>query len=299
MTAPIHTAVLAWYQRHARALPWRRTRDPYCILVSEIMLQQTQVDRVIDKYAEFLSIFPTVDDLARASAAEVIRAWKGLGYNRRALYLKRTAEAVVRDYGGVFPKDIAALKSLPGIGDYTARAILSFAFGEPVPMMDTNHRRFYQRVFFGNRIQRDDALLRRAEEVVATVARGRGRARRVYDFNQALMDFGSLVCTTRQPLCGTCPLRAVCRAYPGILQLPIRSRKVVKKRGKDAGLAFEETDRYFRGRIIDTLRNHERMSEKKLRTMLAELPDDRFYLIVRGLEKDGLIVRRQTDILLP
>ena len=143
----IQQRVLHWYKQNKRNLPWRQTHDPYHILVAEIMLQQTQVQRVIEKYQSFLKRFPTVQKLARAKASSVITEWKGLGYNRRALFLQRSAQSVVKDHGGRFPRTISELVSLPGIGDYTARAVLSFAFKKPVPMMDTNHRKFYSRLF--------------------------------------------------------------------------------------------------------------------------------------------------------
>ncbi|MEK7083678.1 MAG: hypothetical protein AAB932_00390 [Patescibacteria group bacterium] len=160
------TSILHWYPRHWRDLPWRHTRDPYRILVSEIMLQQTQVDRVIPKYKEFLKRFPTLKHLAKAPVSEVIKAWKGLGYNRRALFLHQTAREIVLAYGGKFPRDLMLLKQLPGIGDYTARAILSFAFDEPMPVLDTNHRKFYQRTFFRGNVKKDAILLKKAIEII-------------------------------------------------------------------------------------------------------------------------------------
>ena len=150
MEEQIRKKILTWYAIAKRDhFPWRKTRNPYKILVSEVMLQQTQVSRVIDKYREFLRVFPNAKKLSDAKASEVITAWAGLGYNRRALFLQKTAKAVREVHGGRFPKYLEMLKTLPGVGDYTARAVLSFAFEQPVPMMDTNHRRFYQRVLFG------------------------------------------------------------------------------------------------------------------------------------------------------
>jgi A/G-specific adenine glycosylase len=137
----IQGALLAWFAEHARDLPWRRTRDPYRIMVSEIMLQQTQVDRVRPKYYAFLEAFPNLESLASAPTAEVIRAWAGLGYNRRAVNMQRTAQAVIREHGGQFPRDLAALLKLPGIGPYTAGAIACFAFEQDVAFIDTNIRR--------------------------------------------------------------------------------------------------------------------------------------------------------------
>src|SRR3954451_14665892 len=145
----IHQALRAWFQTYSRDLPWRRTRDPYRILVSEIMLQQTQVDRVLLKYRAFLETFPTLQALADAAPGDVIRAWAGLGYNRRALNLQRTARAVLDEYGGVFPDTPAELQRLPGLGPYTAGAVACFAFERDVAFMDTNIRRVGRRVFAG------------------------------------------------------------------------------------------------------------------------------------------------------
>lgn len=268
------------------------TRNPYRILVSEVMLQQTQADRVIPKYRSFLKQFPTVHALAAAKTADVIRAWRGLGYNRRALYLHASAQTVSKEYGGKFPKDIALLKRLPGIGEYTARAILAFAYGEPVPVLDTNHRRFYQRVFFGLRIQTDKQLLARAERVLPQDA---------YTWNQALMDFGSLVCLTGRPKCEICPIRKYCKAYPRLQQSDFRlqSRKKLKTEDRSPKTPFRETDRYFRGRIIDYLREHGRSTDRVFRQAFPELSLERYLRVVRGLEKDHLIVRRNSSILLP
>src|SRR5512138_1999106 len=139
--AAIRAALLEWFTRHGRDLPWRHTRDPYQIMVSEIMLQQTQVDRVVPKFRVFLELFPNLAALAAAPTAEVIRVWTGLGYNRRAVNMQRAARAVLDEHGGRFPADLAALLKLPGIGPYTAGAIACFAFEQDVAFMDTNIRR--------------------------------------------------------------------------------------------------------------------------------------------------------------
>ncbi|MBT6334420.1 MAG: A/G-specific adenine glycosylase, partial [Candidatus Magasanikbacteria bacterium] len=215
----VRRRLLRWYKKYQRDLPWRHTRDPYTILVSEIMLQQTQVERVIPKYHAFLRAFPTVKVLANAKTADVIRMWKGLGYNRRALFLQRAAKVVCDEFSGVFPDTLKELITLPGVGDYTARAVMSFAFEKKVPMMDTNHRRFYTRVYYGIKDVSDKDLLITAEEVFSKC--------RAYDWNQALMDFGSTICLTRVPKCGICPLQEHCKAYPKIL-----TSKVFKKKKK-------------------------------------------------------------------
>jgi A/G-specific adenine glycosylase len=198
--------LLAWYADHRRALPWRRTQEPYRVLVSEIMLQQTQVDRVIPKYREFLKRYPTLRHLARAQVEEVRRLWYPLGYNIRPVRLHAIARETVARYGGRLPDDGAALRRLPGIGRYTAGAMLSFAYGRDAAVLDTNVRRVLGRVFLGPRRL---ARLRgeRAFWDLAEALLPRGRA---YDFNQALMDFGATWCTPRKPKCPRCPMRGFC-----------------------------------------------------------------------------------------
>jgi A/G-specific adenine glycosylase len=189
--------LLAWYAAHGRDLPWRRTRRPYRILVSEIMLQQTQVDRVIPKYREFLRQYPSMKSLARADVAEVRRIWYPLGYNARPVRLHAIARETVARYGGRLPSDDAALRELPGIGRYTAGAIRSFAFGRDAAVLDTNVRRVLGRVFVGPR--RSPRL--RGDKPWWDLAEALVPAGRAYDFNQALMDFGATWCTPRRPRC--------------------------------------------------------------------------------------------------
>ena len=263
--------ILLWYDEHKRDLPWRRTRDPYRILVSEVMLQQTQVSRVIEKYNAFLRAFPNTKQLAEARTADVITAWKGLGYNRRALFLQRTAIAVRNDFGGRFPKTREELLTLPGVGAYTARAILSFAFGQSTPVLDTNHRKFYQKTFFGDTIQTDVKLLTKAEEVVDWIETEYGLSR-VYDWNQALMDWVS--------------------ANTQDYTLP---RKPKKKRP----IPFKDTDRYIRGNIIDMLRETQKIGIATLRRIYSDIDDDRFTRIIENLKKDQLIVQEKRSIVLP
>lgn len=199
--------LLAWYRRNGRDLPWRRTRDPYRVLVSEVMLQQTQVSRVIPKYREWLRRYPSLGALAAASAGEVREAWYPLGYNIRPLRLRSIARAVVRRHGGRLPRSRDGLLALKGIGAYTAGAVLSFAFGRDAAILDTNVRRVLRRVWVGeDREVRDRALWDLAGRLLP-----RGRA---YDFNQALMDLGATVCTARRPRCAACPLARMCASYP-------------------------------------------------------------------------------------
>ncbi|HLI29364.1 MAG TPA: A/G-specific adenine glycosylase [Chloroflexota bacterium] len=215
--AVIEPAILAtfqqelrtWYAAEGRDLPWRRTTDPYAILVSEIMLQQTQVRTVVPYYERFLRRFPTLADLAAAPLAEIKAITDPLGYKVRGERLKRIAETAVERYGGTLPRDEAALLALPGIGRYTAGAIRSFAFGEDAPILDTNVLRLLVRVFAPPPAGGGAALLRRLWALAeAVIPPGQGQV-----FNQALMDFGAQVCTARRPICLFCPLRAICARW--------------------------------------------------------------------------------------
>jgi A/G-specific adenine glycosylase len=211
--------LLAWYAENGRELPWRKTRDPYAILVSEVMLQQTQLTRVVPRYLEWLERWPTVEALAAAVPAEVIRTWSGLGYNRRAVNLHRCAQAVAARGG--FPHDPQELVELPGIGPYTAAAIACFAFGAQVAAPDTNARRVLERAFPG-----------------AGVLPPPGRA---YEWNQALFDLGREVCIARRPRCGACPLAVGCPSR-GQTYAPLRRQS-----------RFEGSFRQRRARLLREL----------------------------------------------
>ncbi len=198
--------LLAWYRRAARDLPWRRTRDPYRVLVSEFMLQQTQVSRVAQFYPRFLERFPDLGTLARAPARQVREAWDGLGYYARASNLHALARVVRHDLGGTLPDSPEKLIKLPGIGPYTAGAVASFAYEKPVPAVDTNVARVIRRVF-GNakRGMRNAELWRLAQALVPR------DGKRAWKFNQAVMELGALICVARKPKCPQCPVREVCR----------------------------------------------------------------------------------------
>ena len=202
--------LLAWYRAHGRDLPWRKTSDPYHILVSEVMLQQTQVDRVVPKYAEWLAKYPSLDALAGAPIADVAQTWRPLGYNVRPRRLHAIARESVARYGGQLPADEATLLSFQGIGEYTAGAVLSFAFGQRKAILDTNVARVLYRVFVGRGDPKAHAMKRHLWAVSRTVL----PMRHVFDFNQALMDFGATRCSARRPACPGCPLRAGCLSYP-------------------------------------------------------------------------------------
>jgi A/G-specific adenine glycosylase len=198
--------LLRWYGRAGRDLPWRRTRDPYRILVSEVMLHQTQVDRVLPKYREWLTAYPTVEALAAAPLDEVQRRWRPLGYNFRPGRLHRIAQHVVNERGGVFPDTHEELVALCGVGRYTAGAILSFAYHQDAPIVDTNVRRVLRRLFGVPGDPMRAPANRRIWQLAASVVPP-GKAA---DFNSALLDFGALVCTARSPACPTCPMAAIC-----------------------------------------------------------------------------------------
>jgi A/G-specific adenine glycosylase len=219
VTETMRSSLLAWYGQHGRDLPWRRTRDPYAILVSEVMLQQTQVSRVVPRYLAWLERWPTAEALSAAGRADVIRAWDGLGYNRRAVSLHRCA-TIVAERGG-FPHEPSELEKLPGIGPYTAAAVACFAFGAQLAAPDTNARRVLGRAL-GD----------------ADTPPPRGKA---YEWNQALFDLGSTICIARRPRCELCPLSAACPSR-GMTFAPLRRQS-----------AFEGSFRQRRGRLLKRL----------------------------------------------
>jgi len=204
-------ALLAWYRKNGRNLPWRHTGDPYHILVSEMMLQQTQVDRVLPKYHEWLEKYPSLDALAAAPDDEVADTWRPLGYNIRPRRLHAIARESVARYGSELPSDEETLLSFKGIGAYTAGAIRSFAFGQRAAILDTNVARVLFRVFVGRGDAKAHAMRRRLWQVSESVL----PHKHVFDFNQALMDLGATVCIARKPKCPVCPMAKMCRSYRG------------------------------------------------------------------------------------
>lgn len=199
--------LLRWFHKHGRDLPWRRTRDPYRVLVSEIMLQQTQVSRVEAYYSRFLRTFPTLPALARAAPARVREAWDGLGYYRRSADLHQLARVVMADHAGRIPDDPDLLRALPGVGRYTAGAVLSFAFERPVAAVDTNVGRVIRRAFLP-RADRGAAANRLIWQMALRLLPRSGR--NVWAFNQAIMELGARICTARVARCESCPVRAAC-----------------------------------------------------------------------------------------
>jgi A/G-specific adenine glycosylase len=202
--------LLGWYRRNGRDLPWRRTSDPYHILVSEVMLQQTQVDRVLPKYDEWLGKYPSLEALAAAGEDEVAETWRPLGYNIRPRRLQAIARESVERYGGQLPSDRETLLSFKGIGEYTAGAIRSFAFRERAAILDTNVARVLFRVF----VRRGDPKAHAMKKQLWSISEVLVPHKHVFDFNQALMDLGATVCVARKPKCERCPMTSLCSSYP-------------------------------------------------------------------------------------
>ena len=219
----VRRKLVEWYDRGHRDLPWRRSRDPYRILVSEMMLVQTTVAAVVPYFERFLQQFPTLRDLARADETDVVKAWEGLGYYRRARQLHAAAKIVCRDHGGVIPEDAEAILALPGVGQYIAGAVLSFAFNRPAPVVEANTQRVLARLLAWNGDLAKAATQKRLWEAAERLVPERGAGQ----FNQALMELGATVCTPRQPMCLVCPVSSECRARKqGVQdQLPIKAAK--------------------------------------------------------------------------
>lgn len=284
-----HDGLPRWYAEHRRDLPWRTTRDPYAILVAEMMLQQTQAARVEPRYRAWLARFPTLSALAAAPTADVLREWSGLGYNARAVRLQAIARQIVTQGLDGLPSAVDALRALPGIGDYTAHAIACFAFGQHVAVVDTNVKRVLHRVLVG-----PEPLQTRPRDVWA-LARGALPSGSAYDWNQALMDFGAAVCTARRPACASCVLRPVCRAAP-VIHSALAARGRGGSSRSERAVPFSASSRYFRGKILRVLGQLKRGQRLDLGTLGAEIkPDytalDRPWLdrLVAALARDGLV----------
>ncbi|MBC8543459.1 A/G-specific adenine glycosylase [Bianquea renquensis] len=216
-------ALVTWYRGVKRDLPWRRTKDPYAIWVSEIMLQQTRVEAVMGYYTRFMAAFPTIAELAYADEDAVLKLWEGLGYYSRAKNLQRAARVVCERYGGIFPSEYEAVRALPGIGDYTAGAILSIAFDKPYPAVDGNVLRVMARLYG---IQQD-ILLPKTKTVITDILTECYPKDSASDFAQSLMELGAMVCIPQTPRCGQCPICDHCSAYSAGTQadLPLRRKK--------------------------------------------------------------------------
>jgi A/G-specific adenine glycosylase len=226
--AHLRRSLLRWYRRERRDLPWRRTRDPYAIWISEAMLQQTRVDTVVPYYERFLARFPDAAALADAEPDDVLGAWAGLGYYSRARNLQKAARVVVERHGGRLPDSARALRALPGIGPYTAGAVASIAFDRPEPVVDGNVARVLARLLELRGDVKRPEVSRRLWEEAAGLARGRSPG----DLNQALMELGATLCTPRAPRCGACPVRRHCRAHAAgdPESLPVKSARSAPRR---------------------------------------------------------------------
>ena len=270
-----HTALLTWGERHRRDLPWRRTRDPWAILVSEVMLQQTQVARVIPRYEAFVAEFPNPSACAAAPIAAVIRAWEGLGYNRRAVQLHRCAQQVEELHGGIPPRDLSALLKLPGVGPYTARAVLVFAYEDDAGVVDTNVGRVLAR-WQGRRLGSVEV------QAIADAAVPAGSG---WAWNQALFDLATEMCTRRNPQCEQCPVRSECRWRGQGIDPADGSARVSAGQSRFAG-----SDRQGRGRLVAALRRGP-LSPSEV-AEAAGWPDDpiRAERILVGLVSDGMAV---------
>ncbi len=309
-TERVHTSLLQWYAAEKRDLPWRMTADPYAILVSEIMLQQTQVDRVLPKYLQFLTAFPTLGTLADASTADVISAWVPLGYNMRAVRLQSIARQVIAEYDGRIPDTIEELLKLKGVGRYTAGAIACFAYHKQVATVDTNIRRVLHRIFLGLEHPEpklnDVQMLAHAEQVLPDDE--------AYTWNQALMDLGATICTSNNPRCIQCPVQQTCQAYVEMSQHSLfpsgtvlrQLRKVAEKKPTYQSQPFTSSNRYFRGRIVNLLRSVPAPQRLPLSDLGVQIkPDfsaeDEVWLqkIVDGLVKDGLLDKTGDGVRLP
>lgn len=277
-------ALLAWSDLSERDLPWRQTRDPWAVLVSEVMSQQTQIERVVPKWQQFMARFPTPADLAVAPLGEVIALWVGLGYNRRARLLHSCAQRLVDDHDGALPEDLGELLGLPGIGPYTARAVLAFAFEKDVGVVDTNVGRVLARVG-------GQALTTGCAQDVANslVPDGQG-----WKWNQSILDFGASVCLKRNPGCSQCPVRELCR-WRGTGRDPATGSAGVSV----AQSTFEGSDRQGRGRLIRAL-----AGGAVPRSDVAEImgwPDEaeRVERVLAGLIKEGMVEAAELFVRLP
>jgi len=320
----LHNTVFSWWRSAGRVLPWREKyavpvslnrekvfadyfasslrRDPYRVIVAEMMLQQTQVDRVVLKYQSWIHTWPSTGALSKASLAEVLIFWQGLGYNRRAKFLWQLAQQIEQK-NGVWPTTEAELLKLPGIGKYTARAVMSFAFGMQVGVVDTNIKRV---------IGRTQGIEWKEKQVLPAInlktdyfqAADQLLPKDQADpWNQAIMDLGAMICTAKSPKCTICPVNHLCQSnlqaqdqgwkqYSDWLKKTEQSRKVSEGRVKKKAIRFEETDRFFRGRIMDFLRVSSYKSAKLAKKMEAEFgltEQERFQKILTALKSEGLV----------
>jgi A/G-specific adenine glycosylase len=284
---PIQRRVLAWYDAQRRTFAFRGPRDPYPVLVAEVILQQTQASRGEGAWRDFMARFPTVADLAEASPADVLRAWAGLGYNRRALNLRRAAIAIGERHGGAFPQSVAELEALPGIGPYTARAVAAISFGEPVGAVDTNVRRVLGRVAVGHGSRRDPGepvpardLQALADSLVATD--------RPADWTAALMDVGATLCRPREPRCHRGPLARDC-AFAAAAAAPQPAAPTPPGRVAEPRVPYAATPRWLRGRLVAHLREQPDGAWATIAGRMGVHDAAAVAAALRALARDGLV----------
>ena len=277
--------ILRWYKNNGRHdLPWRHTDDLYHITVSEIMLQQTNVPKVIDKYNIFLKRFPSWEHLARARQASVVRQWQGLGYNRRALYLHKMAKIVVKDFDGKLPEDPEILESFPGMGPYTRNAVLIFGRNKDFAARDVNVDRVIRRLH-GKKTWSEKSAEIQAQNFLPEA--------RSCDWHSALMDFASFICTKRSPQCEVCPLKKTCKSYPDPQDFAVKKKKEPGR--TESGKHIPR--RIYRGRVVEMLRDGAQGIDKIGREIkndwnnVEDLPwlED----LLQRLKKDGMIIEKQ------
>ncbi|HET7829165.1 MAG TPA: hypothetical protein VFL03_06385 [Candidatus Limnocylindrales bacterium] len=278
-------AILDWYDATGRELAFRATADPYAVLVSELMAQQTQATRAAEAWTAWMARFPSVEALATAPVAEVVRAWAGLGYNRRAVLLHRAATAIVAEHGGRVPSDVAELQALPGIGPYTARAVAAIAFGEPVGAVDVNVRRVLGRLVAGG----PEGLTAAETQALADASVPPDRAAA---WTHALMDVGQRVCRPRRPACADCPAIAWCAYAAGVRPATDASVAGGRTRARRPEPAFESTNRWLRGRILDRARTADGWTT--FGDPIGDHGPGAVRAAVLALARDGLLDARET-----
>lgn len=267
------SALLEWYATRSRPLAIRSSTDPWAILVAEVMAQQTQIARVDEAWQRFMAVYPTPRHLARVSTADVVRAWSGLGYNRRAVNLQRAAQAIEEEYAGHVPSDVDTLESLPGVGPYTARAVAATAFGQPVAPVDTNVRRVVSRVI-GSPLSASQ-LQATADEFVYLPDPA--------TWTHASMDLGAGVCRARAPRCAECPISRWCASAGSVAA-------AASHRGP-GDAPFAQTSRWLRGRIVEYLRGLDEDSWGRLPATIGSHDEEAVAVAVAGLQRDGLVER--------
>jgi A/G-specific adenine glycosylase len=296
-SSELRAAILDWFARRGRDLAFRATTDPYAILVSEAMAQQTQAARAAGYWTRFLAEFPTVETLAAATPAAVLRAWRGLGYNRRALALRAAAMAIVRDHGGRVPDDLAALQKLPGVGPYTARAVAALAFGRRVGAVDVNVRRVLSRAIGGSLDAFDAGELQAIAD--ASVPEGAPGV-----WTHALMDVGATFCRPRLPDCEPCPASSACRyardrapeaRAGGVAGTTARDPVRRPRAARERPAPFESTSRWLRGRLLDRLRDAEGASWARIPDALGPHDEAAIGIAMDALTREGLAERHPRD----